>query len=153
MCQVPFTSCLFPSLHLNGYALHRFLLSHFRIGPNHLQSNPSSWFGPIRDFLMLMERIMVTILLILTVLNHLFFCFFSQLGEKFIENSWFQIELKAPGQGKFLDKLEQNIKGWSLLAWERTASSHNLKFPQSQGWDSSQAWNSTALASWLRVAF
>ena len=52
---------------------------------------------------MLMECIMVTTLVILTVLNHLFFCFFSQLGEEFIENSWFQIELKAPGQGKFLD--------------------------------------------------
>ena len=54
-----------------------------------------------------MGCIMVTIL-ILAVLIHLFFCFFSQLREEFIENSWFQIELKAPGQGKFLIKTPEH---------------------------------------------
>ena len=50
-----------------------------------------------RDFLMIIG----------TALNHLFFRFFSQLGKEFIENSGFQIELKAPAQVQWVQLLKR----------------------------------------------
>ena len=82
--------------------------------------------------------------------NHLFFCFFLQLGEKFIENPRLQVELKAPAQNEhkwpfsfmIVDFLPQSklllliiwrfhwAKGWTSLQHEAQQSCKMKKWPR-----------------------